>query len=72
MHRFAVVPQSLLREPFGITHGLGAFGPSVSVTMERDACDPELTAMLPKLRRPIAGAHAGQIRSNAIPVKYSV
>src|ERR1017187_9670017 len=37
MHRLAVVAQRLLREPFGIADGLGAFGPSVTVAVQRDA-----------------------------------
>ena len=62
MHRFAAVPQSLLRESFRVANGLRPFRPCVAVAVERDAFNAVLAAALAKLRDAVAGAHAGQIR----------
>jgi len=62
MYCLAVVPQSLLREPFRHSCGLGAFRPCVAVGMQGNAFNAKLTAALPKLRRTVASPHAGQIR----------
>jgi len=42
MHGLAVVAQSLLREPFRVADGLGAFRPGVAVAVERDAFATDL------------------------------
>ena len=44
MHGLAVVPQSLLREPFRVANGLGTFRPSVAVAVQRHAVNAKLPA----------------------------
>jgi len=58
MHRLAVVAQSLLREPFWVTDGLGSFRPCVAVTVERYAGDAKLTATRSELGGAVASPHA--------------
>ena len=62
MHGLAVVPQSLLREPFRVADRLGSFRPCVAVAVKRDASNAQLAAALSELRGSVASPHARQIR----------
>src|SRR5439155_15325807 len=48
---FAVVPKSLLCEPFGVAGFLGAFRPGIPVRMQRDAFDSQTNTTLVKFER---------------------
>ena len=59
MHRLAVVAQSFLREPLRVADGLGAFRPSVSIAVERNAFEAKL-----QLGQPT--------NSTSLPVDYTL
>ncbi len=63
MNGLAVVPKGLLGEAFRHPCDFGAFGPCVTVAVQRNAGDAELAATLPKLRRPVPVPHGGQINA---------
>ena len=55
MHGLAVVAQSLLGESFRHPDDFGTFGPSLAVTVQRQANDPKLAATRGKFRGAVAG-----------------
>lgn len=57
MHRFAVVAEGLLGEAFWITAGLGAFGPRVTIAVERYPLNHQATAGAAEFRGPVRLTH---------------
>src|SRR2546429_8798986 len=62
MDGFAVVPKSLLCEPFGVAGFLGAFRPGIPVRMQRDAFDSQSNTTLVEFGRTVTGPDTSQIR----------
>ena len=62
MHRLGIVPQRLLREPFGETTFQRPLRPRIPIAMQRYAGNPQSVTTLLELRRPIPGAHGANMR----------
>jgi len=62
MDRLTVVPQSLLREAFGVAGNPCPFSPRVPIGMKRDTFDSKAVAPLFELGRPVARSHSLEIR----------
>ena len=62
MHRLAVVPQSLLREPFRVATFQSPFRPRIPIRMQRHTRNFQPDTALTKLRCPVPSAYGAKVR----------
>ena len=72
MHGLALVTQRLLRVAFGVTHGLGALSPGITIGMQTDTDNPEALALIPEPRRPGRRSKLGPVWKQRAALRQSL